>query len=172
MSTEQVIAFWQRVQNDEQLQRRVHPSGGQVPKLHAGTQPAELGGLCRIAEDIGFTCTAEEFAAVEAVMRFWSQVHKDEQLQERLKTAEAMESHDQALAEVARIAGEAGFHFNAEQLDAVTRAHMEATGQLTSEGELSEEQLEQLAGGASGVPGYPLSFNYALSGQWAVNWEY
>jgi hypothetical protein len=158
MAFEAVVAFWQKVQEDTQLQERVNPADGKVPRLGGGVHHSELLGLSEIAKKAGFDATPEEFAAAESVIRFWHHVKNDHSLQKSLKVTEGLTSSDDAAKEVARIAQSSGFHFSGEQLYAVTSA------------------LVQGGAGPIGVTppqgSYGLSFQTALLNGWNAAFRY
>ena len=157
MSLENVIAFWQKVTEDKTLQEKIDPRNGQVPRLHASVKPNELDRLSSIAKEAGYDCSAEELAASEAVMRFWQDVGRNQQLQGRLKPAQSIASEEKAAAEIARIASESGYRFSGEQLNKVTGL-LQNTGWM-GEKQLSDKQLDSVTGG-----GYSTSLNLALNG--------
>lgn len=162
MSYETVIAFWQKVSEDKALQEKINPQGGKVPKLHGSVKPDELKDLSKIAKDAGYDCSPEELAATEAVMRFWGQVTKDKQLQEKLKPAHSINAIDQASAEIARVAGDAGYKFTGQQVNAITGL-LQNTGYMGKR-ELSEKQLDKVVGG---VTSFATSYSVALTGMFA-----
>jgi len=158
MSTEQVIAFWQRAQVDTQLLEATR-SGG------SGAASPDLNALCTIAANAGFECTPEEFDAVENVVRFWDWANAGDRIQERLKSAQARNSYDETLSAIVQIAAEAGFTFTTDQLDVVTRVLFEAASGQGAE--LSDKDLEHVAGGVGQTPApYRQSFSQALNGGW------
>lgn len=164
MSYETVVAFWQKVSEDKALQEKIAPKGGKVPKLHGSVKPDELKELSKIAKDAGYDCGPEELAATEAVIRFWEQVKKDKQLQEKLKPAQSIDAIDKASAEIARIAGDAGYKFTGQQVNTITGLlqHTEYMGKR----ELSEKQLDSVVGGA--FSSFNTSYKLALNGNFAV----
>ncbi len=140
MSTQQVVAFWQRVQSDRNLLEMTRA-------VSRDTSLPELDALCTIAASAGFECTPEEFDAVENVVRFWDWVNQEDRLHKRLESARAKGSHDETLREIVQIAGEAGFTFTTDQLDTVTRVLFEARSaaraQLNNEAESPIDRLTQ-----------------------------
>ena len=74
--------------------------------------------------------------SAENVKAFFGKVEGDKDLQEKLAAAKGQEE-EAALAEVVKIAADAGFEFTSAEL-------AEA---LEAEGELSEDELKQVAGG-------------------------
>lgn len=163
MAYDSVIAFWQKVGTDKALQEKIAPQGGQVPKLHGSVKPDELKELSKIAKDEGFDCSPEELAATEAVIRFWEQVTKDKQLQEKLKPAQSIDAIDRASDEIARVAGEAGYQFTGQQVNTITGLLQNT--EYMGERELSAKQLDNVVGGAIGTRA--TSFDLALSGKLA-----
>lgn len=166
MSIQAVVAFWQKVQNDARLQERIDPKTGIVPELHADSTVADLQALNQVARDEGFDTTAEDFRAAEAVTRFWGRVSEDKSLQKKMIGAEGLERSD-AVKFIFSTATQAGFNFTIEQLDAVSKAQVQAAGSHLR-GELSTEQLDAVAGGIVVQGGVrPLaSSQAALTGNW------
>jgi hypothetical protein len=144
MSMEAVLAFWKRVESNTELQQRVQPGKGEVPKLHAGVSAAELEGLAKIARQAGFDCTAEELRAAESVAGFWERVSSDEALQKSLLPAEGL-PRAEAVSLVLGVANKSGFRFDLAQLDAVSKAKLRVKPK--TKGELSDDQVEAVAGG-------------------------
>ena len=169
MAFESVIAFWQKVQGDAQLQERVNPAAGQVPRLHHGVHDSELAALADIAQAAGFSATTEEFAAAEAVIRFWNQVRTDQALQKALKPVEKTTSTDAAGEDVARIAHTAGFRFSGKQLNAVTAALIE--GGAGPKGGATEGKAGHAVGQMAGSA-YGQSFQTALRNGWTAAFRY
>lgn len=171
MSIQNVISFWQKVQEDKALQKRVHPQAGKVPKLGANVKAEELKELANIAKESGYTATPQEFATTESVMRFWEKVSKDKTLQGRLKPAQGM-NEAKASEAATQVAKDAGFRFTPGELATVTNA-LQGTGWIAHKAELSDAQLEGVAGGG-GVPGSPsllLSYNAAAQGLLATSFR-
>ena len=81
--------------------------------------------------------------SVKIVYQFLETAAKDATLQEKLSGIPC-EDKDAAIAEVVRIAANAGFVFSATDYD---EALKEQVGQAHAAGELSEAQLEGVAGG-------------------------
>jgi predicted ribosomally synthesized peptide with nif11-like leader len=81
--------------------------------------------------------------SVQNVERFFNKVDSDKALQERIRTIQAT-SDAQAIAEVVKLATDAGFPFSAEHYSAALK---EEIARYHSAGELSEEALAQVAGG-------------------------
>jgi predicted ribosomally synthesized peptide with nif11-like leader len=161
MSLENVISFWQKVQQDKSLQSRVHPQAGKVPKMSADLKPEALQELARISKEAGYDATPQEFVAAESVMRFWETVSKDKSLQAALKTAQAA-TEAEATASVVKVADGAGYHFTPNELTTVTTA-LQGTGWMSTAGELSDEQLKSVAGGLTSYSTLT-SYNLALTG--------
>ena len=165
MSIQAVVGFWQAVQKDPALQRRIDPRSGFVPALHAGDPTSELEGLSRVAREAGFDCSAEELRAAEAVIRFWGLVAERKDLQQQLMPAGTME-RPAAVSLIFSVAKQAGFKFTMEQLDTVTKAHlMAAAAAAEPSDELDNEELEAVAGGIIIVGGAP-SAQAAFNGGW------
>jgi hypothetical protein len=167
MSIQAVVAFWQKVQKDKRLQERLDPKAGIVPELHADSSLAELEGLNKIAREEGFDTTAEDFRAAEAVTRFWGRVAEDKGLQKKMIGAEGLE-RSEAVKFVFSTAMQAGFKFTIDQLDAISKAQIQAAGSRLG-GELSTEQLESVAGGIIIEGGtQPSTQASALTGKWGA----
>lgn len=159
MSMEAVLAFWHKVESDPNLQKRVQPGKGEVPKMHAGVTAAELEGLATIARQAGFDCTAEELRAAESVSRFWERVSSDEALQKSLLPADGL-PRAQAVSLVLSVANKAGFRFDLAQLDAVSKAKLHTKSKQRDE--LSDEQIEAVAGGGIEFSGSPVALNFTV----------
>jgi predicted ribosomally synthesized peptide with nif11-like leader len=156
MSLENVIAFWSKVQHDKELQKRVQP-GAKIPKLSKDVKSSDLEELAKIAASVGFSCTAQELAATEAVIRFWGAVPKDAKLKSELAACEKMDEK-KAAAETVRIANAHGYAFTADDLRAVSPAILSA-----KTGELSDQQLESVAGGVSASSQFLVSSSLSLA---------
>jgi hypothetical protein len=161
MSYDSVVGFWQRVAEDEALQSRIHPDSGEVPKLDKDVDEASLSKLAKIATDSGFDCTASELANAERVLRFWNAVAGDENLQSQLRPLQETESAEESAAGICSVAAEVGYVFDETALCEVTDL-AQAAGWMGND-ELSDEQLDQIAGGASFSP-FQLSMSMALMG--------
>jgi predicted ribosomally synthesized peptide with nif11-like leader len=160
MSVENVVSFWEKVQQDKDLQSRVNPKAGTVPKMGANVQPDALKDLARIAKEAGYDATPQEFAAAESVMRFWDQVSKDKNLQNSLKGAQAG-SEGEAAAAVVKVAQGAGYKFTGKELTTVTNA-LQGTGWMKGSSELSDDELQSVAGGLTATQ-FPTLFSYKLA---------
>jgi predicted ribosomally synthesized peptide with nif11-like leader len=88
--------------------------------------------------------------SVEAVHAFWEMVRQEPALQEQLRRIQS-DSLEASSAAVARVAAAAGFTFTAREYAAAVQ---EELARRHAGGQLSEEQLEQAAGGYSsgGIP--------------------
>jgi len=84
--------------------------------------------------------------SVEAVRGFWQRVAADAELKDRLSTIQEKDRGLLTLA-VAKVAAEAGFAFTADEYDA---AVSEELAQRHAAGELSDEDMAQVAGGIGG----------------------
>ena len=82
--------------------------------------------------------------AIETVQQFWSKAEEDESLEAKVQAIPADSDKEQALAEVLRIAAAAGFTFTAADFRAAVK---EKLAQLHAAGQLSDDQLEMVAGG-------------------------
>src|SRR5262245_29640949 len=81
--------------------------------------------------------------STEAVKKFWQKAQHDKALQAKLAAIEA--KHRQAtVADIVKLAAEAGFTFTAAEYDAAVK---ETLVKEHAAGELTEEQLANLAGG-------------------------
>jgi predicted ribosomally synthesized peptide with nif11-like leader len=142
MSMDAVFAFWKRVDSDRDLKKRVE--GAKAPQPAASA--AQLEGLVAIARGAGFDCTAEELRAAESVSRFWERANHDEALQKSLAPADGL-PRPEAIKLILGVANQAGFQFSLDQLDAITKAKV-AAGRG---GQLDDDQLEAVAGGADAL---------------------
>jgi hypothetical protein len=145
MALKAVVNFWQDVRKNQALRGKVEGSGV-VPEFRPGISASEFDGLSAIARESGHDCSSEDLRAAETVARFWSRVDEDETLQKKLISSDSME-RDQAVSFIGNVAKDSGFNFSLEQLDVFTKAKVQAIQALT--GELSETQLEGVAGGAN-----------------------
>lgn len=84
--------------------------------------------------------------SIDIARQFFDKARSDEALQARLRAA-ATGTGKERRAALIRIAGEAGFSFSAADLDAAVKMRL---NQQHAAGELSEDDLEQVAGGARG----------------------
>ena len=85
--------------------------------------------------------------STEAVKNFWQKAQQDKSLQAKLAAIE--EKHRRAtVADIVTLATEAGFVFTAAEYDAAVK---ETLAKEHGAGDLSEEQLQQIAGGARGA---------------------
>lgn len=163
MSYQNVLVFWLKTSEDKSLQQKIAAQGGKVADLHGSVTADELQALSTIAKDAGYECSPEELAATVAVVRFWEEVAKDKQLQEKLKPAQFIDRIDQAAAEIARVAGAAGYKFTGPQVNIITGL-LQNSGYM-GERELSEKQLDNVVGGAAGSA---TSFDIFLSGKFSL----
>jgi predicted ribosomally synthesized peptide with nif11-like leader len=132
MAHERVVAFWQRVQNDKGLQ-------DSIQGLTKTPKEQRLAEMVRLGEQKGYSFTAAELLEFDAVMAFWQKVHGDTKLQEKLQPIQQLGA-EAAASEVIRIAGESGFPFSKEALEAATKAQVQA-------GSLGNAELAKVAGG-------------------------
>ena len=155
MSLENVVGFWQRLQDDPSLQVKV--------KNLARNKDEWAGKIVQLAGRSGYVVSEGEILETEAVIEFWQKVHSDTGLQTRLKPTREMQSEQQAVAEVVKIARDAGYVFSANALELITKAYADGFASRASH-ELSERQLDTVAAGVS----HPLSFN-SISTSLAIN---
>lgn len=147
MSLQNVVGFWQRVQNDAALLDEVKDVANRDEWLRQ---------IVRIASQNGFAFTPAEMLEAEAVLVFWKKVQSDRELQTRLKPTRLMQSEEQAAGEVVKIAGAAGFQFSQDALKLITQPYVEAYSAKAVK-ELNDKQLETVVGGlwSSGGSIYP-----------------
>ena len=148
MSLENVVKFWQEVEDDQQLQQSLQSLGNQGKD----DRPAEM---AKLANEKGFSVTGDELLAADAVFSFWEQVKNDEALQEKLKPSQELSSAEDSLAAVLEVAQGAGFSFSKDQLAEITSAQAKAGA--SQEADVSDEELESVVGGLS------LSFSSSLN---------
>ena len=150
MSLDNVIAFWQKVQNDRSLRE----------KLGAETNVARV---TEIAKQAGFACTADELMAADSVIRFWTHVANDSSVRDELSAAKNLDANA-ASKEIVRVAARHGFAFTAEQMIVVTPTLM-AAGNAAS-GELDAAALSNVTGGVQAQgKDVSASLKSAISGQ-------
>ena len=161
MSMNAVAGFWQKVQNDPALQRRVRPA-----QTAGGSDPvAQFQKLAGVAREAGFDCTGEELQGAEEVTRFWLRVVEDERLQKELLPADELPPA-KALQLIHQVANRAGFKCTLEQVDVITKAQVERQKAADATGELTDSDLDSVAGGVGTAFG--ASSFAALSGRWNV----
>ena len=90
----------------------------------------------------------------EAIIQMLGQADKESGLQQELRAA--MEGQADMAGSFVAAAAKHGFEFTAEELRNVL---------AETDGEISDEKLSQIAGGASGVPGLPVMSSSTLN--WA-----
>jgi predicted ribosomally synthesized peptide with nif11-like leader len=128
MSREAAAEFLMRVRGDSKLQAELGPSPSSASYIEkAGSH--------------GLQVSAEELRGVIAAERFYQKASDDPVLFKRVNGAA-----DEAA--VVAIASELGFDCDVQDLKAVLRPH--AT--QSPDGELSDEDLESVAGGGFGFP--------------------
>jgi predicted ribosomally synthesized peptide with nif11-like leader len=99
----------------------------------------------RVGPQFGYQFTAQELKDVETVKSFWRKVTEDDKLRAKLQ-AVATSDPKATPAAVAKIASEAGFAVSPALLEEVTQGGL---AHVKESGELSEADLEQVAGGAT-----------------------
>jgi len=162
MSLEAVVSFWQKVQSDERMQAQINPAAGAVPRLHGGVGAGALERLTEIARKAGFECSAEEFASVEAVIRFWDEVRENVKLQRVLSELED-QPMDKASGAIVALARSAGYNFSEYDLRAVTVAQLEAP----IAGAKPKSRGKGVAAAVKGT-GFDKSLRAALNGGWTA----
>ena len=145
MPLKAVVNFWQDVRKSQALRSKIDGSGV-IPEFRPGISASDFDGLSTIARESGHDCSSEDLRAAEAVARFWNRVDEDEALQKKLIPSDSME-REQAVSFIGNVAKDSGFDFTLEQLDVFTKAKVQAIQTLG--GELSDTQLEGVAGGAT-----------------------
>ena len=156
MAFEDVLQFWQRVQTDTDFQKSLRS---------VSEQPEEdkPGAVAAIAQQAGFSVTADEFNAMESALAFVERVEHDTELRAKLQPAGELESEEEALSAVVQVAEGEGYEFPSEVLAIVTKALAKAGADAEHESSrLSDAQLEAVTGGAGSA--YPSSFQTALGG--------
>lgn len=126
MAIESVVAYWRSVQGNPEV----------LEKAQDGK--ADPNAVVNSAGAAGFSFTVRELRAAQAENAFWKQVQRDPGLQDKIRPTQSMGEQEGSRA-VARIAGEAGYAFTAEDLLAVH------AGQPSKE--LTVAELEQVSGG-------------------------
>ena len=86
--------------------------------------------------------------SVETVQAFWQKAQTDPKLRQQLQHVKTG-AKDKSVAAVVRIAAAAGFVFSVSDYETALR---EESARQHAAGELSEQQLTEMAGGARGVP--------------------
>jgi hypothetical protein len=156
MSIRSVVEFWRSVQTNPELQAK-------LDELQSTDDPF-VGGA-EVARAAGFEVTPQEMREVDAVVSFWERVEGDDALREKLAPAHEAETPEEAMREIARIAGEAGHPLPLEALQHVTGALVNSGGANRTDA-LSDEQLDAVAGGAVGGSSYSSSLQRARRQQW------
>jgi hypothetical protein len=147
MSIYSVVDFWRGVQTNPAL-------ASKVTALVQQANDDACGVGATIAREAGFDATPEELRDVGEVVAFWNRVERDETLCRKLEPARECETADLAMREITKVASEAGFKFSLEALQHVTAALVNAgraTAAPGANGELSEAELEGVAGGVSSM---------------------
>ena len=103
---------------------------------------------------------------VEAVNQFLEKVSEDEKLQEELAKALEVENDREAATE---LAGKYGYEFNSDELWQEVQKRQTDLQQRQEAGELSDEELEAVAGGESAVATALVSAGIAIGGALAKN---
>src|SRR5262245_56725149 len=85
--------------------------------------------------------------STEAVQKFWQKAQQDKALQAKL-TAIPPEKLQAGVAALVKVAAEAGFLFTAQEYEAAVKKEV---ARQHAAGELTEGQLQQIAGGAAGL---------------------
>lgn len=156
MAFEDVLQFWQRVQTDTDFQKTLR-------SVQDRAEEERPGAVAAIAQQAGFSVTADEFNAMESAMAFVDRVEHDSELKAKLKPAGQLESEEEALSAVVKVAEDSGFEFPPEALSIVTRALATAGIDVGPEASrLSDAQLEGITGGAAGV--FPSSLRAVMAG--------
>src|ERR1051326_4126531 len=70
MAYDRVIGFWQRVQNDTDLQQK-------IKSLESKPREQRPGAMAKLEQEKGFSFTPAELLEIEAVLAFWQKVSKD-----------------------------------------------------------------------------------------------
>ena len=86
--------------------------------------------------------------SIEAVQQFWSKAQQDQSLQSKVQAIPADSNSQQVLAQLIRIAGEAGFAFTATDYDDAIKTEL---ARQHAAGEISDEQLAAVAGGVRAI---------------------
>jgi predicted ribosomally synthesized peptide with nif11-like leader len=163
MSFENAVRFWQAVQTDHNLQELLKP-------VREQEQEGRAIAVAKIAQDAGYAVTGDELSEVESVILFWRKAQVDDDLKQKLASAQQSETDEQALTAVMQVAKDAGHEFPREALSIVTGALADAG--LGHDGELSEEELDQVAGGVSSGTSLRSSVNAALGGRFRVRADF
>jgi predicted ribosomally synthesized peptide with nif11-like leader len=98
--------------------------------------------------------------STETVKQFWQKARQDAGLQKKLLSIQGKD-RQATLAAVVTLAGEAGFALTAHEYDAAVR---EELTRQHSAGEMTQEQLDSVAGG--GVVTYGATYCTLLSDTW------
>jgi predicted ribosomally synthesized peptide with nif11-like leader len=141
MSVAEVVAFWRSEDNNDKLREDL----AQQP------EEARAERLAQLASEHGHRCSAEDVVTVQSVLRFWEMAHRDGDLRRRLEGVEKLPSAEDATAEVVSIASAKGFSFGAEDLGLVTSALIGGRGSQDVSDELSDDDLDNVAGGIQQV---------------------
>ena len=160
MAYQDVLQFWQRVQTDTDFQKNLRSVNEQAEEKRPEAVAA-------IAQQAGFSVTADEFKAMESAMAFVERVEQDSELKAKLQPAGKLEREEEALSAVVQVADEAGYEFPEKVLAIVTSALAAAGADAgPEESRLSDAQLEAFAGGV-GV--FPSSYRAVASGNLVSN---
>jgi len=160
MAYQDVLQFWQRVQTDTDFQKTLN-------SVNDHTEEGRPGAVAAIAQQAGFSVTADEFKEMESAMSFVERVEQDSELKAKLQPAGQLESEEEAVNAVVQVAEEAGYDFPAKVLSLVTGVLAAAGADAgPAESQLSDAQLEAFAGGV-GV--FPSSFRAVKAGNLVSN---
>jgi len=147
MSLETVKKFSETADTDPALQVKL----GVVSKS-GRTRDDQIAEIVKIADAAGFKFTPQDYesfvkeqdAQMESAMQFIQKAKTDPILKAKLMAIPRGSSYEKSIDEVLKIAAGAGFHFTARAYDAAAYA---ALAQENPQGELSEKDLEKVAGG-------------------------
>jgi predicted ribosomally synthesized peptide with nif11-like leader len=154
MSIENAVSFRQKVGRDQQLQSRIKPHTAKIPKNAGELRPETFQELSKIAKELGFDASPQEFVAAESVIQFWERVENDRGLEASVKAAQTGTAAQSAEA-IVKVAQRAGYGFTVNDLTAVGKA-LQGTPSVASGAEIDDKQLEKVAGGVYWRP-YKLS---------------
>lgn len=86
--------------------------------------------------------------SIEAVDRFLTKTHEDQQLQTEVSQAMSAKNSSQAITE---LAAKHGYKFSQQEFDLRIKKLKDIQAKSTANGELNEEELEAVAGGVWGA---------------------
>jgi predicted ribosomally synthesized peptide with nif11-like leader len=115
-----------------------------LPSAEASWQE-KVDAALRVGPKLGYEFTAQELKDVENVKAFWRKASEDSTLQAKLRTIGQSGDQKGMLPALSKIATEAGFAVTPALLEEVTVGKLQELGS----GELSEADLEKVAGGAT-----------------------